>query len=107
MNDNKNIAVKICLIVAVLGALCTFSVHAQQRPPAIRQQSIQLEETIRGNQEQPKVLTIVPWQSPKEKEALPSLILQRLDKKFQPLERDEFQRQIQFFDSYEITDTRP
>lgn len=107
MNDNRNIAVKILLIVAVLGAFSAFSAKAQQRPPALQQQSIKLEETIRGNQEQPKVLTIVPWQSPKEKQALPGLILQRLNKKFLPLERDEFQRQIQFFDSYENIDTRP
>jgi hypothetical protein len=111
MNDNKNIAVEILLMVTVtvtvLGAFSAFAVKAQQDQLPLQQQSIKLEETIRGNQEQPKVLTIVPWQSPKEKQALPSLILQRLNKKFQPLERDEFQRQIQFFDSYENIDKSP
>lgn len=56
---------------------------------------IKLQETIRGNQEQPKVLTIVPWQSPKPKEALPSQIIERINKKFMPLQRDELTRQIQ------------
>ena len=99
-----NTAVKISLMLTVLAS---FSIKAQQSPPAVQQQRIQIEDTIRGNQEQPKVMSIVPWQSPKEKQALPSLILQRLNKKFKPLERDEFQRQIQFFESYEKLHRRP
>jgi hypothetical protein len=62
---------------------------------AAQQQVIQLEDTIRGNQEQPKVLTIVPWQAPTVKQALPSPILQRINLKFVALERDEFSRQLQ------------
>ena len=56
---------------------------------------IKLEETIRGNQEQPKVLTIVPWQSPKAKQALPSPIVERINKTFKPLQREELLRQIE------------
>jgi hypothetical protein len=66
--------------------------NAQQ--PAV----IKLEQTIRGNQEQPKVLTIVPWQSPKTKQALPSYIVERINKRFVPLQRDELKRQIQMLD---------
>ncbi|MDP5030581.1 MAG: hypothetical protein NWQ54_02165 [Paraglaciecola sp.] len=58
------------------------------------QQVIQLEDTIRGDQEQPKVLTIVPWQAPTIKQALPSPIVERINRKFVPLERDEFSRQL-------------
>lgn len=60
---------------------------------------IKLEETIRGNQEQPKVLTIVPWQSPKAKQALPSPIVDRINKTFVPLQRDELLRQIELLDN--------
>ena len=56
---------------------------------------LKLEETIRGNQEQPKVLTIVPWQSPKAKQALPSPIVERINKTFKPLQREELLRQIE------------
>jgi hypothetical protein len=66
--------------------------NAQQ--PAV----IKLEQTIRGNQEQPKVLTIVPWQSPKTKQALPSHIVERINKRFVPLQRDQLKRQIQMLD---------
>jgi hypothetical protein len=71
-------------------------VIAQQ--PAV----IELEETIRGNQEQPKVLTIVPWQSPKAKQALPSPIVERINKKFVPLQRDELKRQISILENKNI-----
>ncbi|MFT4810807.1 MAG: hypothetical protein ACI9LX_004175 [Paraglaciecola sp.] len=76
-------------------ALCLMSsmLHAQE--PGV----IKLEETIRGNQEQPKVLTIVPWQSPKTKQALPSPIVDRINKTFVPLQRDELKRQIQILNN--------
>jgi len=76
--------------------LCSHMVIAQQ--PAV----IEIEETIRGNQEQPKVLTIVPWQSPKAKQALPSPIVERINKKFVPLQREELQRQIHILESKNI-----
>ncbi|WP_232787786.1 hypothetical protein [Paraglaciecola sp. MB-3u-78] len=71
-------------------------VNAQE--PAV----IQLEETIRGNQEQPKVLTIVPWQSPKTKQALPSPIVDRINKSFVPLQREELKRQIHILNKKNI-----
>jgi hypothetical protein len=80
------------ICVAMLGNI----VNAQE--PAV----IQLEETIRGNQEQPKVLTIVPWQSPKTKQALPSPIVDRINKTFVPLQRDELKRQIHILNKKNI-----
>jgi hypothetical protein len=80
------------ICVAMLGNI----VNAQE--PAV----IQLEETIRGNQEQPKVLTIVPWQSPKTKQALPSPIVDRINKTFVPLQREELKRQIHILNKKNI-----
>jgi hypothetical protein len=88
-----------CLWGMSLGiALCLFSdtLHAQE--PAV----IELEETIRGNQEQPKVLTIVPWQSPKTKQALPSPIVERINKTFLPLQRDTLKRQIKILNNRNV-----
>lgn len=84
----------ITLLLAI--GLCSLMVTAQQ--PAV----IEIEETIRANQEQPKVLTIVPWQSPKAKQALPSPIVERINKKFVPLQREELKRQIQILESKNI-----
>lgn len=89
-NTMSNISiVRFILLVGVLSA----SVNAQQ--PTV----IEIEETIRGNQEQPKVLTIVPWQSPKAKQALPSPIVERINKTFVPLQRDELKRQIDMLEN--------
>ena len=59
---------------------------------------IKLETTIRASREQPTLMSIVPWQPPSQKQVLPSPILQRIEQKFKPLKRDEFQRQIQAFE---------
>ena len=92
---------KLLLIVCGTTLFISHAVSAQQSESKRRQQTITIEETIRGNanQEQPKVLTIVPWQQPNEKEALPSPISERLNKQFSTLERDEFRRQIRFFEN--------
>ncbi|MFT2089975.1 hypothetical protein [Paraglaciecola sp. 2405UD69-4] len=55
---------------------------------------VTIEETIRANQEQPKVLTIVPWQAPTVKEGLPSHIVERINKQFSPLQRGELLREL-------------
>jgi len=94
MNHSKRYIAAICLVLS-LGFLANFAI-AQQ--PAV----IKLQETIRGNQEQPKVLTIVPWQSPKTKQALPSPIVERINKKFVPLQQDELKLQIQILNNKNI-----
>jgi hypothetical protein len=59
---------------------------------------IQLEAVIRGNQQQPKVLTIVPWQSPERRNALPSPVWQQVRQQLQPLERREFLQEQRLFE---------
>ncbi|WP_340678024.1 hypothetical protein [Paraglaciecola sp.] len=90
---------KLSLLLLLINSI--FVVSAQQAPEVI-----QLEDTIRGNQEQPKVLTIVPWQAPSVKYSLPSQIVERINKGFQPLERDDFNRQLQFL-TQQIQDSYP
>jgi hypothetical protein len=91
--------IKGCFLGMFFGmALCLMSSMLNAQEPSV----IKLEETIRGNQEQPKVLTIVPWQSPKTKQALPSPIVERINKKFVPLQRDELKRQIQILNNKNV-----
>lgn len=66
----------------------------QTRPGEI----LQLEDTIRASREQPKVMSIVPWQPPLEKEQLPSPFVQRIEQEFLPLDRQEFRRRVQHFE---------
>ena len=94
MNNANRYLATLCFALPL--GLLSHIVIAQQ--PAV----IKLEETIRGNQEQPKVLTIVPWQSPKTKQALPSPIVERINKQFVPLQRDELKIQIQILNNKNI-----
>jgi hypothetical protein len=57
-----------------------------------------IEDTIRVSREQPKVLSIVPWQPPSDKASLPSPFVKRIEQDFMPLERGEFIRQVQHFE---------
>lgn len=55
-----------------------------------------LRSTVKGNQEQPKVMYIVPWQRPGDS----SLEYQPMDNLvndlFTPVDRDEFTRELQY-----------
>ena len=90
---------KLLSLVCGIALLTSLPVSAQQSES--QQPTIKIEQTIRGNanQEQPKVLTIVPWQQPNQKQTLPSPISERLNRQFTPLKRDEFRRQIRFFEN--------
>ncbi|MDN4502064.1 hypothetical protein QX776_06605 [Alteromonadaceae bacterium BrNp21-10] len=78
-------------LIAALGGMLSPVVLAQSKANVLK-----LESVIRGNQEQPKVLTIVPWQTPKTKAIFASLQTQLMQTEFEPLERSSFIRQISF-----------
>ena len=58
--------------------------------------TIELESTFKGNQEQPKVLYIVPWQKVAAPEAFYQPLESLVDASFELLDRDEFRRVIKF-----------
>ena len=68
------------------------------QPLWAQQADITINETVRGNEEQPKVLTIVPWQSPSGPEYLYRPLNSRLEQLFKPVERAELRRQLHFID---------
>ncbi|WJG08752.1 hypothetical protein [Aliiglaciecola sp. LCG003] len=59
---------------------------------------LHLQDTIRSSREQPKVLTIVPWQPPRDKASLPSPFVKRIEQDFMPVERQEFTRLVEHFE---------
>lgn len=59
---------------------------------------ILIQDTIRGSREQPRVLSIVPWQPPQDKASLPSPFVKRIEQDFMPLDREEFTRQVLHFE---------
>ncbi|MFQ3251433.1 MAG: hypothetical protein ACI9O6_003283 [Glaciecola sp.] len=98
------------LFVGTTSALMAQETETNDKPselPAVVQSEstnnnddvLRLEETIRGNKEQPKVLSIVPWQLP---------LHQRIDRneqrwapiktKLKPLERNSFLKKIKLLE---------
>ena len=55
-----------------------------------------LHSTITGNQEQPKVLYIVPWQGPGGADALNTGLQPIVSDVFAPVDRREFQRELKY-----------
>jgi len=77
-------------LILIIGLLVnTSSVFAQNK-------TIELESTFKGNQEQPKVLYIVPWQKISAPEAFYQPLESLIDESFELLDRDEFKRSIKF-----------
>lgn len=67
-----------------------FSVQASAQQPA----EVQVESTIRGNQEQPKTIYVLPWQSPVSVIRIPGQPLPSEQLGVSPLDRQQFLRFI-------------
>ena len=75
---------------ALLGAVSLFALLAQAQQPA----QVQVESTIRGNQEQPKTIYVLPWQSPVSVIRIPGQPLPQQLPGVSPLDRQQFLRFI-------------
>lgn len=58
--------------------------------------NMSLHSTITGNQEQPKVLYIVPWQGPGGADQLNTGLQPIVSDVFAPVDRREFQRELKY-----------
>jgi hypothetical protein len=57
-------------------------------------QEVTLGTTVTGNQEQPKVLYIIPWQNAERSETLQGAMDSALDDVFMLVDRNELKREI-------------
>lgn len=57
-------------------------------------QEVVLSTTVTGNQEQPKVLYIIPWQNAERGDALTGAMDSALDDVFSLVDRNELRREI-------------
>ncbi|MBZ9610067.1 hypothetical protein [Rheinheimera maricola] len=78
---------KTKLMLAV-GMLHCLSAVAQQA------ESVKIETTVSGNQEQPKTIYVLPWQSPVSVIRIPGQPLQPSIPALSPLDRQQFLRFI-------------
>lgn len=61
----------------------------------IRAANINLQTTVTGNQEQPRVMYILPWQSPLSPDLEMEMLSSQEDAVFGHVERDELQRSLE------------
>ncbi len=86
MINITNISLSSLLLLACVSAV------AQQQPQPQPSATVQLETTISGNQEQPKTIYILPWQSPVSLIRIPGQPLQAERASLSPLDRQQFLR---------------
>ena len=78
-------------LIALVVFLSLFSLHTYAQ-----EAQVMLRSTIKGSQEQPRVITIVPWQPPEITDLLQSPMQRSASESFQPLDRSTFQRKLEF-----------
>jgi len=61
----------------------------------VREANINLQTTVTGNQEQPRVMYILPWQSPLSPDLEMEMLSSQEDAVFGHVERDEMQRNLE------------
>ncbi|WP_331344000.1 hypothetical protein [Cellvibrio sp. UBA7661] len=77
------------------------SAQSSEKPSApagkqmIREANISLQTTVTGNQEQPRVMYILPWQSPLSPDLEMEMLSSQEDAIFGHIERDEMQRSLE------------
>ena len=77
------------LISLLILALLTSAVYAQEARVVLR-------STVTGNQEQPKVLYIVPWQQADSPELIYQPLQTLVDGVFEEVNRQEFVRELKY-----------
>jgi len=82
----------LAVVVGALMAASTQAAPANTNAEA----NVVLHSTITGNQEQPKVLYIVPWQPPGGVDQLQQPVQSLLNDVFAPVDRAEFQRELKY-----------
>lgn len=82
--------------LAVLSMFVSMCAAAAPSEKKTDEATVVLHSTITGNQEQPKVLYIVPWQPPGGADQLMQPVKPLLDDVFAPIDRAEFQRELKY-----------
>ena len=85
------LSIGVLLAVLLPGAL--FAVNSALAEEEAR---VMLQSTVTGNQEQPKVLYIVPWQGPGGADHLRQPLQPIVDDIMVGVDRDEFRRELDY-----------
>ena len=75
--------------------------------PVVAEERLDMEGTrIRGNQELPKVLYIVPWKQAEIPDLSQPPLESLIDEALTPVDREVFQRQIRYYDEIGTQEVR-
>lgn len=94
-------AVSLLLTAVMVSAGATEPAPGDKDVPAPSVAADRLEldsSSIRGNQELPKVLYIVPWKDPSLGDLVGKPVNSLVDETLAPVDREVFRRQISYFD---------
>ena len=94
-------AVSLLLVTVMVSAGATEPAPGDKDVPAPSVAADRLElgtSSIRGNQELPKVMYIVPWKDPSLGDVTGKPVNSLIDEVLAPLDRDVFLRQTKYFD---------
>ena len=80
--------------VQVLSVFLAFGAVSLAGGAMAQEPIVTLRSTVTGNQEQPKVMYIVPWQQPGNSEFEYAMESSIADELFAPVDRDEFVREL-------------
>lgn len=58
---------------------------------------VNLESTIVGDKEQPKVLSIVPWQTPEQAAVMSKPVTRQIQMTFKPIEAESLGRELKYY----------
>ncbi len=87
------------LALFLMAIFCSLYAHSQEEGVIV------LSDTVTGNQEQPKVLYIVPWQAAHDNTMLKKALVTKLQNDvFAHIERPEHKRQLQLLTELTKTD---
>ncbi|GAB1260884.1 hypothetical protein [Aurantivibrio plasticivorans] len=86
--------------LTILGAFFA-ALLAVVMPSLAQDNTVSLSTTITGNQEQPRVLYIVPWRSVNDSELEESTIQSQVNLVFGHIEKIELQRELSYMENLE------
>jgi len=91
------------ITVGSMMLMCASPAHSQQIQSApSTDEPLRLEATIRGDKEQPRVLSIVPWQLPTHRNIEGTLSWKPQSVSLKPIDRAQFLRQIQLSQQFDV-----
>ena len=88
------------IIQTVRGLLVIAALYLPAAQP-VAEEIMTMESTITGSQEQPQVMSIVPWQPPEPSQGLYRPITRGAVELeiLQPLDREVFKREVRYYES--------